>query len=251
MEGLVKKILLSVLGINGFLFSKYSEAEVSSDSEQAAIQEMNQALQSAATPIVDKVMDELRGANVRADSKEPEKFQSPAKLELVKVEFDTSRLLEAMGKWGRIKVTLSANTRDKAINWVDNCHIKIYLGYNGCRSDGKMLLFKAECTCITLPTNVEQSIIFFTPGDVRKRYNLSRVPDYCALRFAIDGVSQLIVIVNKNGKDTHRSDSNKQHETVKKRSQIDDRTIRNVDQLPVYADIRIDVHPTLRTEIDA
>jgi hypothetical protein len=246
----VGKLLSVIFGINGSFFFNFSEA-LTADEEQIAIQEMADTVKLMATPTIDKTMDALLGANVRADSKEPEKFVSKVKLELVKAKFDTSRLLGSAKKWGETKITLRANADDKSIQWADKCNTKLYIGYNGCRPDGKMLLFEAECTCITLPTNKEQSVLFFVPGDVRQRYNLSREPDYCALRFTVDGISQPITIVNKEGKDTHRSDSDAYHKTIREGAYIDDRIVRNVDQLPIYAGIRVTEHPTLLLDVDA
>ncbi|MDR1906813.1 MAG: hypothetical protein LBQ03_01155 [Puniceicoccales bacterium] len=252
MKKLAKKVLSIILGINGFLSSNLLRATATlSSEEQAAVQEMSDALKSATTPIAEKAMNELVGANVRADSKEPEKFQSNVKIELDRVQFDTSRLLGRMKKWGQIKITFHANTNDKNVEWAENCDIKFYVGYNGCRSDGRMLLFKTDCTCAILPTNTEQSVLFFLPGDIRQRHNLNRIPDYCAVHFRVNGIGQPIVVVNKDGKNTYRSDSETHHKDMKKRSHIEDRIMRNVDQLPIYADIRVSDHPTLLLPVDA
>ncbi|MDR1591075.1 MAG: hypothetical protein LBR92_03725 [Puniceicoccales bacterium] len=257
MGKLVKKLLSVVFGINGYLFLNCLEARdsfettLAPDEEQVAIQEMADTVKSMATPLTDKAMNELLGANVRADSKEPKKFLSNVQLELVKMKCDRNRLVGTMKKWGKVEIILRANTSDKNVNWTDKCNVKLYIGYNGCRLDGKMLLFKADCTCITLQTNKEQSILFFIPGDVYQRHNLGDVPAYCALVFTVDGIRQQTIIVNKEGKDTHRSDADTYHKTVKEQAYIDDRIVRNVDQLPIYADIRGTQHPTLLLDVDA
>jgi hypothetical protein len=286
MERSVKKLLLSILGINGFLFFKCSEAEIAPDSEQAApyethtlidksdeviaptsglrmisdlqgdlqgvsdsdLREMSQALESKMAPTANGAMVELLNTNVRADSKEPRKFLSDVKLELVKVESNGRRFPKSMNKWWQYEVILSANTEDKTIKYADNCTVKIYIGYNNCRSDGKMLLFKANCTCITLPTNERQSVFFFLPGDVSQRYNLNRDPDHCAIVFSVDGIRQRVIIADSNGKDTRRSDSDEYHRAIKEGAYVEDRTVRNSDQLPSDADIKVGKHPTLRLE---
>jgi hypothetical protein len=169
MEKSVKKILSVIIGINGYLFSNFLQADTDlSAQEQAAIQEMSESLKATMMPSGKGTMHELLDANVRGDSKEPGKFRSNIKIELSKVKFDTSRLLATMKKWEQIKIILQANTEDKNIKWAENCTVNLYVGYDKCRPDGKMLLFKSDCTCALLPTNTEQSILFFIPGDVRQ-----------------------------------------------------------------------------------
>jgi hypothetical protein len=276
MKSSAKKILPVILGINHFLslyllgetptFSSGEQAVSpgsdtnslvlnpplgSSDEEQIAIQEMTQKLQSITTPVVDKVGKELLGANVRADSKEPTMFQSKVKIELISVQYEPNRSSGSMTKWTQVKIKLRAITDDKSIKWTDNCRIKLYLGYNDCRTDGKMLLFETECTCATFPIHMDQTILFFIPGDICQRYNLSQIPDYCAIRITVDGIGQSTIIVNKEGKDTHRSDADAHHRMLKERAYIEDKIVRNVDQLPNYVKTEILQHPTLRLEVDA
>jgi hypothetical protein len=156
-----------------------------------------------------------------------------------------------MKKWGQIRILLQANSRDKNMEWAENCEVKLYVGFDGCYPDGKMLLFKASCTCAMLPTNKEQSVFFFLPGDVRKRYSLARVPDYCAIRFSVNGISQPMIIINREGKNAYHARADDFHRETKKRSEVEDRIMRNVDQLPIYADISVSDHPTLLLEVDA
>ncbi|MDR2372207.1 MAG: hypothetical protein LBD60_03620 [Puniceicoccales bacterium] len=253
MKSSAKKILSVILGINGsFSGNLLSETAILSDEEEAKVlQEMNQALRSVAAPATDKAMNELLGANVRADSKEPEKFQSKARFETKKVKFPISRLLSSIKKWGQFEIIICGSANDKNLNYVDNCTIDFYAGYNGCLKNGKMLLFKSQCTCATLPIHKDQTICFFMPGDIRQRYNLTRPPDYCAVRVTVDGIKQQIEVLDKNGKVAQRSDSDKYHKSIKGNASTNDRIVRNADQLPLYADIKIPCHPTLLTEVDA
>jgi hypothetical protein len=253
MKSSAKKILLVILGINGsFSGNLLSETATLSDKEEAnALQEMDQALRSVATSGVSKAMNEILRANVRADSKEPEKFLSKVKFKIKKVKFPTGHFMSSIKKWGQFGIIMSGSTDDKSLNHVDNCTIDLYVGYNGCLENGKMLLFKSQCTCATLPVHKDQTICFFMPGDIRQRYNLTRPPDYCAVRVTVDGIKQQIEIFDKDGKVVQRSDSDKYHKSIKENASIFDRILRNADQLPPYADVKISYHPTLLLEVDA
>ncbi|MDR0590800.1 MAG: hypothetical protein LBG09_03050 [Puniceicoccales bacterium] len=223
-----------------------------SQEDKAAVEEMSKTLSSVAVPTEEKVGNAFLDANVRGDAQDPEKFKSPAKIELNQVKFSTERLGTA-NKWGLIKVNLVANTEDKNIKWTEPCKVKVYAGYENRLPDGKMLLFKSDCTCTTLPIATEKPVFFFIPGDIRLKYNLPDVPDYCALSFTVDGVSQPMVIANKEGRDTYRSDGNTFHLEIKKRSLIESRIMRNFDQMSGF-DLPSNVvknTPSFLTPIDA
>ncbi|MDR2200994.1 MAG: hypothetical protein LBN94_02720 [Puniceicoccales bacterium] len=234
----------------GLISAGQSDVPLSPD-EKIADQEMSNELESTFKPAKQQLMDELLHTKIRSDSPNSEKFRSEVQIECNQVKFDTSRLLVSMKKWGQIKILLQANGYNKNIKWAENCEIKLYIGFDGCSPDGKMLLFKTSCTCAMLPAGEEQAVLFFLPGDVRKRYKLARVPDYCAIRFSVDGVSQPIIIINKDGKNTYLDNAHGLHRETKKRSHVRDRIMRNVDQLPIYADISVPDHPTLLLEVDA
>jgi hypothetical protein len=114
-----------------------------------------------------------------------------------------------------------------------------------------MLLFGGQCTCISLPVHTDRTVCFFIPWDVCERYGLNRPPDYCAIRITAGGFRQPIAIIGKNGKDTLRSDSDAHHRAIKERAQVEGGIMRNVDQLPPYADVKIKNHPTLLLGVDA
>ena len=179
-----------------------------------------------------------------------DKFSTTETIHLDKVKFDKNRMLVAMKKWGQVKINLHVTSTKSEKKWTDECKIKLYIGFNDCRDDGKMLLFKSYCDVATLPINQNQSILFFLPGDIRKRYNLARVPDYCAVRFTSNGVNQKMKIINKDGDEMCNLDAEPFHKEMKKKSFIAINILRNVDQLPSYSDIRISDHPTLLVDID-
>jgi hypothetical protein len=243
MKKSIKKLFPVIAGINGLLctnlrgelapLSAKDQAIPLSKDEQAAVDEMSQAISTVTKPIEEKVGNELLSANVRGDSKEPEKFKSSVKIELKRVIFDTDRLGTA-NKCNVIEVNLMAKTEDKNMKWTEPCKVKVYFGVENRRPDGKMLAFKSNCTCTTLPIDTEKSVFFFIPGDIRKKHNLPEIPQYCAVSFTIDGVTQPWKIVDKNGKDTYRSDGNTFHSETKKRSSIESRIMRNFDQMSGY-----------------
>jgi hypothetical protein len=67
----------------------------------------------------------------------------------------------------------------------------------------------------------------------------------------VDGINQNIIIIDKEGKNAYQANPLEFHKKALQRSSIETRIMRNVDQLPIYADIRISNHPTLLLEIDA
>jgi hypothetical protein len=67
---------------------------------------MSAALKSSKTSIADKAMNEAAGANVCADSKEPEKCRSNIKGELDRGQFDTSHSLRRMKNGDKLKLFL-------------------------------------------------------------------------------------------------------------------------------------------------
>ncbi|MDR1303323.1 MAG: hypothetical protein LBJ81_01735 [Puniceicoccales bacterium] len=262
MKKSIKKLLSVIAGINGLLCTNLwgesapllekDQATLLSKEEQAAVDEMSRALNSATKPIGEKVGNELLDANVRGDAKEPDKFKSPVKIGLNQVKFSTERLGTA-NKWVQIKVNLVANTEDKNIKWTEPCKVKAYVGYENRCPDGKMLLFKSDCTCATLPIGTEKPVFFFIPGDIRLKYDLPDVPNYCAVSFTTGGISQPMMIVNKEGRDTYRSDGNTVHLETKKRSLIEGRIMRNFDQMSGY-DLPSNViknTPSLLLDVDA
>jgi hypothetical protein len=222
-----------------------SEQQLSSEELAAAVKDMSKNMDSIAKPATGKIMDELVGANVRADSKEPDKFKAKTTLEFVKAKFDTSKIMMAMKKWGQIKIIVKAHSVDKNEKWTEQCEVKLYAGFNNCLRNGKMLIFKSAGTCFTLPTETEQSFLFFIPGDIRQKYSLSRAPDYCAIHITCGGISQEMIIINKEGKNAYQANPEKFHKDTKGRSEIENDILCNANQLPIYADIRVDQHPTL------
>ena len=163
-----------------------------------------------------------------------------------------------MKKWGQIKLDVIATSKNKDKKWTGPCSVKLYVGYNvqdPSLGDKKMILFRSECEIITLPTNQEQSILFFIPGDIRKRYGLAQNPDYCAIKFRLDGYSQgvqIVAISDKQGtlQKIPSENAKKIHNATKAKSDIKINIMRNVDQLPIYADIKISNHPTLAIDND-
>ncbi|MDR2807342.1 MAG: hypothetical protein LBB11_04290 [Puniceicoccales bacterium] len=261
MAKLIKKILSTIVGIQGLLFSisiqvsgQTSDVAALSPEEQSAIHGMTHQLNIMTNAMTqsqaEKVGNSLLDANVRADAKDPNQFKSNIKMELNKVQFDTQRLFATEKKWGQIRVFFQANTEDKNIKWTENCTVKFYIGFDKRLPDGKMLLLKSSCTCITLPTNSEQAVSFFIPGDIRHKYGLACVPDYCAVHFSVDGISQPIITVNKEGKNAYDARSSNTHKDIKQRSHIEIRIMRNIDQLPRHVDIDVADHPALLLDID-
>jgi hypothetical protein len=133
-------------------------------------------------------------ANLTAKINEslPAQVNRNAKIYLKSIKFSKNRLLVAMKRWGEIKLSITAESGNPNAKWVDDCRIKLYIGYNGLGKDGKMLAFKSSCKIFTLPTATEQNIYFYIPGDLRKRYNLTKDPDFYTVRITADGTKMLL-----------------------------------------------------------
>ncbi|UPA28292.1 MAG: hypothetical protein LW808_003235 [Verrucomicrobiota bacterium] len=211
---------------------------------KALVSEMSQMLSGP----TEQAKKELVDANILPDAQKPSNFQATSRIDIERVKFDTSRLMIAMKKWGQVRIDLKPQALVKGQEWADNCKIRLYVGFNGCLPSGRMLLMRSECTCICLKNNELASVYFFIPGDVRKRYSLARQPDYCALRLIVDGHTQDIVITDKDGKNSHAPNAEKLHKETKEKAQIEVAWMRNIDQLPINADVKVK-HPAMRLEI--
>jgi hypothetical protein len=233
-----------------FIFSDTPNPQKSlSGEELAAIRDMSSRIDTAIQPISEKAGNELIGANVRADSKDPTKFETSATIELVRIKFDTNRFFVSRKKWSPTEIIIKAHNRNKKENWTENCKITLHIGFDN--PGEKKLLFKASCLCLTLPNEAKQSIFFFLPNDIQKKYDLiGRVPDYCAVKFSVGGIHQEIIIVNREGKNAYQADPKNFHKKIEENSNIQNGVMRNVDQLPFYADVAVGDHPSLRLEID-
>jgi hypothetical protein len=168
-----------------------------------------------------------------------------AEVYLKSIKFSKNRLMIAMKRWGEVKLSIIAESGNPGVKWVDDCRIKLYIGYNGLGKDGKMLAFKSSCRIFTLPTSSEQNIYFYIPGDLRKRYNLIKDPDFHVVRITIDGTKMPL----------GEKECSKSLETVQKREEFYKKIkteadlftfgLYNANQLPPYADMKIERQPTL------
>lgn len=228
--------LLTFLCGTTFLSAAETPATLSAY-EQQAIKDMNDQF-NVMTPkqtSTNDVMKELTDVNILPDPKDPG-FVSQTTITLKKVKFDTSRLVSAMKKWRVFRINFEATNKNKEQAWTGPCKVRLYIGFEGCARDGRLLLFRAECTCITLKAGEEYSVYFFIPSDVAESFGLPLVPDYGAIRFIVDGISQPIMIIGKDGKRTPFSDPEQVHKDMKKRAEIDNRIMWNMSQLPFYVD---------------
>jgi hypothetical protein len=227
-----------------FIFSQNTDAGESipklSAEELMAVEDMSLKINSP----IKNTIEELVDANVRADSKNPDRFKPKTSIELKTTVFNINSMTTT-SSWGQITIILQPHNVDKNEKWTEECNIKFYIGFNGCLKTGQMLMFKGSAICATLENEKEQSVLFFLPGDICKRYGLNRTPDYCAVRFTTDGISQDIIIINKDGKNAYQPNPEDFHAKAKERSDIRPVPLRNADQLPSYADIKIKNHPSL------
>ncbi|MDR0351666.1 MAG: hypothetical protein LBH49_03430 [Puniceicoccales bacterium] len=169
-----------------------------------------------------------------------------SKVYLNSIKFSKNRLLVAMKRWGEIKVTITAEAGNPIDKWVDDCRIKLYIGYNNLGKDGRMLAFQSSCKVFTLPNATEQNMYFYLPGDLRKRYNLTKDPDFYVVRLTIDGTKMPL----------GEKECSKSLETPQKREEFYKKIkteadllisgLYNANQLPPYADIKVEKQPTLR-----
>ena len=248
MQRTMKKFISSLLLVCCGICAHAENIAPLSDEELGALDDMNQQFKASST--TSNAKQELLGANILPDSKDPSKFQPTATIELERVKFSTDRFLFASKKWGEIRIDIKTRTNSPDLKWADNCRIKLYVGFNNCLPSGKMLLLKSDCTCVCLEKDESQSIRFFIPGDIRARYNLSKVPDYCDVQFSVDGHEQDIIIVNQNGENSYVPKADNVHKNTKKSAQVESHWMRNADQIPPYADIKLSNHPTLELPID-
>lgn len=195
----------------------------------------------------EQAKQELVDANILPDAQKPDNFQATSKINLERVKFETNRLTIAAKKWGQIRLDLKPEALVKGQEWADNCRVRLYVGFK--LSSGKMLLLRAECTFICLKNGKSFSAFFYIPGDVRDRYKLPKLPDYCAIRISVDGHDQEIIIVDKNGKNSHVANAEKVHKDTKEKAQIEIGWMRNIDQMPANADVRKEFQPATKLEI--
>lgn len=195
----------------------------------------------------EQAKQELVGANILPDAQKPSNFQATSKINLERVKFETSRLMIAAKKWGQIRLDLKPEALVKGQEWADNCRVRLYVGFK--LPSGKMLLLRTECTFICLKNGKSFSAYFYIPGDVRNRYNLPKLPDYCAIRISVDGNNQEIIIVDKNGKNSHVANAEKVHKDIKKNAQIEIGWMRNIDQMSANADVKKESQPATKLGI--
>lgn len=172
------------------------------------------------------------------------------------ISFDKNRLLVKMKKWGQIKLSLKPISENKTITYTNNVDVKIYIKYNLpnkiCQTyklkQNSSIFFESSAKIFSLSTNCESPLLFFIPGDVRKKYALDKTPDYCAISVTLDNETQFFTVETKPKqkiKNIKEIEFKQLLETNKSKSILMHNLMFNANQLPPYADIKISEHPTL------
>ncbi|MDR1366357.1 MAG: hypothetical protein LBJ13_00395 [Puniceicoccales bacterium] len=211
------------------------------------VQDMSLNLGQATSRPIEKIMEELVDTNVRADSKDPNQFKQKTEVEVKQSTVEN----KTTSGYKQFTIDLQPNNLNANEPWTGECQVKLYVGFEGCLKNGRMLMFKCSAVCVTLKNRTTYSIPFFLPADICERYGLlSRVPDYRAIHIATDGISQSMIIINRDGKNAHQPNPEEFHIRMKQSSDIQTGIMCNAYQLPPHAGIKPKNHPTLRFSTD-
>ncbi|MDR2735276.1 MAG: hypothetical protein LBB20_00310 [Puniceicoccales bacterium] len=205
---------------------------------------INSRIEAVDKPV--NVEDRVHSAEDKVHSVEDKVHSAEDRVHLEKIKFAKNRLLVAMKRWGEIKINIRAVAANPKAEWVDDCRIKLYIGYNGLGKNGKMLAFKSSCKIFTLPNNSTQSIYFYLPGDLRKRYKLTQDPDFYTVRITVDGVKMPLGELECSQSLKTPKQREDFYKKIKKEASLLESALCNANQLPPYADLKVDSQPTLR-----
>ncbi|MDR0418079.1 MAG: hypothetical protein LBH08_01410 [Puniceicoccales bacterium] len=239
---------------------------------QSMVSNLSEINHSTNHSTAEKVMKELNdtNTNVRADSKEPNRFKQTTNVEICQSIVEK----KPESEYKKILVTIRPINLNAREEWIKECQVKIYVGFENCPEkncpekncseknypeknypekncpeEREMVMFKCSATCLAMENEKKYFILFFLHVDICRQYGiLNRDPDYQAIRITTNGVSQPMIIINKEGKDAHQPNSEEHHIKMKQSSDIQLGVMRNVDQLPSYANIKIKNHPPLRLD---
>ena len=115
------------------------------------------------------------------------------------VTFQQTKLGGQVNPWNRMQVEIQANTvpetkpaaaDTKVLNkkWVDKVKVTVTQIYkNASPKPEDWNYYRSSATVLTIEVNQPRSVLFYLPGDVVKRDNLKKEPDYYYVQLEVAG----------------------------------------------------------------
>ena len=108
------------------------------------------------------------------------------------IKFLQVKLNNQINPWNRMQVELQANANPdpKAFNkrWVDKIKVTVTQIYKTPSKDPKdWNYYRATATVLTMEVNQPRSVVFYLPGDIVKRDNLRKEPDWYYAQLEVGG----------------------------------------------------------------
>jgi hypothetical protein len=139
------------------------------------------------------------------------------------VKFLQTKLNNQVNPWNRMQVELQANFNPdpKALNkrWVDKIKVTVTQIYKTASKDPKdWNYYRASATVLTMEVNQPRSVVFYLPGDIVKRDNLRKEPDWYYAELSVGGAEEQMFDAKGSLLAEH---SNAVHKSLSKKSDFD------------------------------
>lgn len=111
------------------------------------------------------------------------------------VKFFQTKLGGQINPWNRMQVEVSANNNPdpKALNknWLDKVKLTVTQIYKtkSAKPDD-WIYYRSSATILTLEVNQPRTVCFYLPGDIVKRDNLRKEPDYYFVQVEVAGTEE-------------------------------------------------------------